>query len=117
MIDKPGQPKARGAVLSSLNMAIDGLNLLKEISSVTPAKAVFGSVVVLLTMIRVGFYSSTTRRSRLTHNQDLMANDAEYVGLGLYCAEICRALERGMDGKELNELSESVRDGINRLRT
>jgi len=43
------------SVLSSLNVAIDGLNLVKELSSVTPAKAVFGSVGVLLTMIKVRF--------------------------------------------------------------
>ena len=36
-----------------LNMTIEALNLAKEISSVTPAKAVFGSVSVLLTMIKV----------------------------------------------------------------
>ena len=37
-----------------LDVAIEALNLAKEISSVTPAKAVFGSVSVILTMIRVG---------------------------------------------------------------
>jgi len=36
-------------------MAIDGLNLAKELSSVTPAKAVFGSVAILLVMIKVIF--------------------------------------------------------------
>ena len=40
--------------LSSLNAAIEAMNLAKEISSMTPAKAVFGSVSILLTMIRVG---------------------------------------------------------------
>ena len=55
MPDKPQPPKGQGGVLSSLNMAIDGLNLAKEVASVTPAKAVFGSVSILLTMIRVSF--------------------------------------------------------------
>ena len=41
--------------LSLLNAAIEAMNLAKEISSVTPAKAVFGSVSALLTMIRVRF--------------------------------------------------------------
>ena len=45
----------RDNVLSSLNAAIETLNLAKEISSITPAKAVFGPVSVILTMIRVGF--------------------------------------------------------------
>jgi len=47
------QPKGRDGVVSSLNMAIDGLNLAKELSSITPAKAVCGAAAVLLAMIRV----------------------------------------------------------------
>jgi hypothetical protein len=39
--------------LSSLNVAIGAMNIAKEITSITPAKAVFGSVSVVLTMIRV----------------------------------------------------------------
>lgn len=46
-------PKRCDNVVSSLNMAIDILNLAKEASSVTPAKAVFGSVSLLLAMIKV----------------------------------------------------------------
>ena len=53
MTDNSRQPKEQDGVLSTLNVAIDGLNIAKEIASVTPAKAVFGSVAVLLTMIRV----------------------------------------------------------------
>ena len=47
------RPKGRESVLSALNVTIETLNLAKEICSVTPAKAVFGSVSVLLTMIKV----------------------------------------------------------------
>ena len=42
-----------GNVLPSLNVAIDGLNLAKEASTIAPAKAVFATVAILLTMIRV----------------------------------------------------------------
>ena len=55
MTDKSKRPKGRDGVLSSLDVAIDDLNLAKEVSSITPANAVFGSVVILLTMIRVSF--------------------------------------------------------------
>ena len=55
MTDNSQRQKGRDGALSSLNVAIDGLNLAKEISSITPAKAVFGSVAILLTMIRVSF--------------------------------------------------------------
>ena len=53
MADKSQRPKGREGVISSLKVAIDGLNLAKEVSSITPAKAVFGSVAILLTMIQV----------------------------------------------------------------
>ena len=46
-----------------------------------------------------------------------MANDEDYVDLGLCCADICRALDRGMDGKRLDDLSHSVREAINQLTT
>ena len=46
-------PKGQDGALSLLNVAIEVLNLAKEMSDITPAKAAFGSVSVLLTMIRV----------------------------------------------------------------
>ena len=46
-----------------------------------------------------------------------MANEQDYVELGLSCADICRALERGMNGKKLSDLSKSVCDAINQLTT
>jgi len=55
MIAKFQRPKGQDGVLSSLNMAIDVLNLAKEVSSITQTKAVFGSVSILLTMIKVRF--------------------------------------------------------------
>ena len=47
--------KRRDDVLSWLNVAIEAMNLAKEVSTIPPAKAVFGSVSILLTMIRVRF--------------------------------------------------------------
>jgi len=46
-----------------------------------------------------------------------MINALDYVELGLFCADICRALEQGMDGKKLDDLSRSVCDAINKLTT
>ena len=55
MTDKSQRPKERDGILSTLNVAIDGLNFAKELADMTPAKAAVGSVAILLTMIRVGF--------------------------------------------------------------
>jgi len=51
---KSQRPKERGSgIPSSLNVAIEAMNLAKEVSSIAPAKAIFGTVSILLTMIRV----------------------------------------------------------------
>ena len=46
-----------------------------------------------------------------------MANERDYVELGLSCADICKALDRGMNGRRLDEFSQSVSDAINQLTT
>ena len=49
--------ESRGSVISSLNVAIETLNLAKGVSRITPVRAVFGSGSVLLTTIQVvSFY-------------------------------------------------------------
>ena len=53
MDSKSQQLKGRDDALSKLNEAIEDLNRAKEVSSVTPAKAVFGSTSDLLPTIRV----------------------------------------------------------------
>ena len=46
-----------------------------------------------------------------------MINETDYVELGLACADICTALGRGMDGKKLNDLSQSISEAIGQLTT
>ena len=57
------------------------------------------------------------RGYRLTHSQDTMANEQDFVELGLFCANICKSLKRGMGDKTLDDLSKSVCDVINQLTT
>ena len=74
-MDTKSQPQKRqDGALSSLNAAIEAMNLAKEISSITPAKAVFGSVSVVLTMIRVRFppLQRSVPRSHIARIQWLM---------------------------------------------
>ena len=111
------QPKEREGVVSVLNGFIEVFNLAKEISSNTPAKAVFGSVSVVLAMIRVslpGFRWSNTYSVEWA--QDTMTNESDYVELGMACADVCAALKRGLDGKSEGELNDSVRKAIEQLR-
>lgn len=49
------RPKKRKVAISSLNAAIEAVNRAEMISTITPIKAVLGSVSVLLTVVRVCF--------------------------------------------------------------
>ena len=44
-----------------------------------------------------------------------MINETDYVELGLTCADICNALAQGMEGRRLNDLSQSVCNAITKL--
>jgi hypothetical protein len=45
-----------------------------------------------------------------------MVNKTDYVELGLACADVCKALDRGMKGR-VDALSQSVCEAIEQLRT
>ena len=49
------RPNRRDGTISALDVTIEALNLAKEVSSIAPAKAVFATVNVIPTMIKVGF--------------------------------------------------------------
>ncbi|KAF9645002.1 hypothetical protein BDM02DRAFT_3131398 [Thelephora ganbajun] len=100
MDTNPQRQRGRDDALAMLNAAIEVTYLAEKASNVTPAKAVFGSVGFILTMIR-----------------DTMVNKQDYVELGLYCADICRALDRGTNGRRLGELSQSLVQAISQLTT
>ena len=55
--------------------------------------------------------------SRFTYDQDSMANESDYVELGLACANVCKALDRGMNGRKLDDLNQPVREAIVLLTT
>ena len=46
-----------------------------------------------------------------------MMNRMDYVELGLACADVCTALDRGLNGKRLNDLNNSVCEAIKKLTT
>ena len=52
----------------------------------------------------------------LTSIKDTIANEQDYVDLSLFCADVCKALERGLEGKgSLDQLSRSVLGAIEEL--
>ena len=60
---------------------------------------------------------SSLLRQGVTGSHTARASEVDYVELGLSCADICRTLERGMDGKRLSDPSQSVCDAISQLTT
>jgi hypothetical protein len=115
--DSP-KPKEWDGVVSTLNVFIEAFNLAKEISSVTPARAVFGSVAVILTTIKVCFFLFyVTASLRLVFVQESFANRQDCIELGQTCVEICCVLDRGTKGKGAEHLNQLVRDAINRAQT
>ena len=46
-----------------------------------------------------------------------MVNKTDYVELGLSCADVCTALDRGMNGRPAEELSQPVSEAIRQLTT
>ncbi|KAF9780540.1 hypothetical protein BJ322DRAFT_1145561, partial [Thelephora terrestris] len=92
--------EGRDRALSSLTASIGALNLAEQDSGIRPAKTVFGSAGVLLDTIR-----------------DSAANDQEYVKLGLSCANVCRALDRGLNGRRTEDLSEYLLGAVETLTT
>jgi len=52
---KSQRPNEQEGAISALNTAIEDLNLAENVSSIPQAKAVFGSVIILLALIRVCF--------------------------------------------------------------
>ena len=110
--------KGRDGALPALNALIEAMDNAGEISSITSTKVVFGSVSVLLTMIRVRLsLLYVTICLRLTFDQESMISQQDHVDLGQNCAEICRVLDRGTKGKKIEDLSQSVHEAISQLTT
>jgi len=47
--------------------------------------------------------------------QDSMTKKADYVKLGLTCADICEALSQGIGGKRADQLSQPFLEAIEKL--
>ena len=117
MATDPQRPEGRNG-LSLLDAAIRTVTLSTEVSSVIPARVVFGSASVLLATIRVYFLlHSGTASLRFMFIQDTAVKKQDYVDLGLTCADVCKALDRGLHGRQGDELSQSVREAIEHLTT
>ena len=51
--DSQWSGEGRETTISALNAAMEAVNIAKELSSITPAQAAFGTVGVILAMVKV----------------------------------------------------------------
>ena len=117
MDGKSRRPKEREGAISALNAAIEAMNPAKELPTITPTEDVFSSVNITLTMLRVSSCQFMLIDCRLKCTQDSMIDEVDYVELGLFCAEICAALDRGLNGRPLKDLNNSVCEATTQLTT
>jgi hypothetical protein len=112
------QPTEWDGVASTLNVFIEAFNRAKEISEIKPARAIFGSVAVILATIEVRFLLLyVTASLRLAFVQESFHKQQNYIKLGQHCVDICRVLDRGTRGKRMERLSQSVREAMDQLMT
>lgn len=101
-------------LISTFTLAIDGFNLAKDILSGTPAKAVVGSVGIILARIRVRFGPLQSFTSTLRHKQDSLQNE-DFLRIGTKCAYICSELGKSAGGKNPSSFSQPISEAIDRL--
>ena len=112
------RPEGRDGVPSTLDGGIETLNFAKETSGIAPAKTAFDSVGVLLKTINGRLLLSyATTGLWFTFDHESTVSQQDYIELGLNCAEICKALDRGTKAKRTEDLSQPVREAINQLTT
>ncbi|KAF9781740.1 hypothetical protein BJ322DRAFT_242027 [Thelephora terrestris] len=83
---------------STLDADIQALNHAIESCHLQPAREAYDSAGALLTTIR-----------------DSTADEEDYADLGRSCVDVCRALERGLEGSQPDEVSPSILEAIKQL--
>lgn len=115
MAPRSQRQKGRDETRSTLDAIIRDLNRAKDTCGIPPAQAAFGSTSDLLTVAGVSSPYSAKPSIRFTLIQDSADKEQEYVDLGLFCADVCNVLDRGLDGRRSDELNPSVLGAIEQL--
>lgn len=117
MISRSWQTKRREAALTALDGSTKALDAAKDMCGVPSAKIALASAFILLTTIKAG-YHLFLGGELLTHaSQENMNKKDNYINLGLSCADVCGALDRGLNGGKSDKLSEPVQKAIEKLTT
>jgi len=100
MSEESKQAKNQEASILALNKAIDAVNIAWKISNMSPATALFASVVALLTMIR----------------NSIDGKETDQVALRSLFSDISKAFGQATSGINVDEISQFTRDTVARLK-
>ena len=100
---------------STLDADIQALNHAMGTCGISPARDAFDSASVLLAAIRVRPCYSAAISFEFTFMQDPAAKGEDLLDLGQSCVDVCKALERGLEGRQQDELSPSMLEAIEQL--
>ena len=101
----------------TLDADIQALNHAMGTCGISPARDAFDSASALLAAIRERSLLLPTDVLRAHLMQDSTANQEDLLDLGRSCVDICKALERGLEGRQQDELSPSMVNAIEQLTT
>lgn len=104
-------------ILPSLDVGIQKLDGARGICGIPPAKDAFGEASALLATIKVGSFLLCDDKLPIHVFKDITVNKQDYIELGMSCAGVCGILDRGLCGRQLDELSQPVLEAINQLTT
>ena len=110
----PKWPKGHNVILSTLNVVIQGSNLVKDAGGTPPVQALGPASTIPATSL-VYFPLLLKLNFRLVFIQHTMANDQNYIELGQACTDACHALYWELKGRQLNALNQPVLHAIRGL--
>ena len=111
------RPKGRNDLLSTLDVFIQALSIVKDTCAIPPAQVAFSCSSALLAIIRVRFPLVCQDRFLTQAVQYTMANDRDYIQLGLACASACQVVHQALKRVQLDELGQPAIDTIRDLTT
>ena len=98
-------------------MFIQALSIVKDTCAIPPARVAFSSASALLAIIRVRSPLLCQDRFLTQAVQYTVANDRDYVELGLACASACQVIHQALKRVQLDELDLPAIDTIRDLTT
>ena len=117
MTTESPQQEGRDRAPPTLDTFIRILDAAKTACVFPQAQIAIGSTSALLTSIIVSSPLIFHCEFQFAFIQNSTSNKQNYVELGKSCGRVCQALDRGLDGRRPDELTQSALEAIEQLTT